>query len=142
MRLALLAAASCLLLACGSSSSAPAGLGQGSTIPISAPSVTSVSGSIAASDSWSGTVNITADVTINPGVTITVQPGTTINVGSQPARTIFVKGALDLEGTSAAKVTVQPNVAGGRWNRVLVLAGAQITAHYMDMTGGGPVMTM
>jgi len=135
MRVALAMVASCLLFACGSSSAAS--LGQGSTIPVDAPKVTNVSGPVAASDAWSGTVNITADTVVNPGVTITVQPGTTINVGSQPALTIFVKGVFDIEGTSAEKVVVQPSVANGRWNRFVVVAGGRLTAHHLVMSGGG-----
>ncbi|MFI5281648.1 MAG: hypothetical protein ACHQ0J_00790 [Candidatus Dormibacterales bacterium] len=135
MRLAIAALASCLLFACGSSSAAS--LGRGSTIPVSAPKVTNVSGAVAASDAWSGTVNITADTVVNPGVTITVQPGTTINVGSQPALTIFIKGAFDIEGTSVEKVIVQPSVVNGRWNRFVVVAGGRLTARYMVMSGGG-----
>jgi hypothetical protein len=135
MRLALVAVASLSLVACGTSSAAS--IGQGSTIPVNGPKVANVSGTIAASDSWSGIVNITGDTIINPGVTITVQPGTTINVGSKPALTIFVKGALDIEGTSASTVAVQPDVANGRWNRFVVLNGGQLTAHYMVLNGGG-----
>jgi len=135
MRLALAVAAALLLFGCGTSSSAS--LGPGSTIPISAPKVIDASGTIAANTTWSGTVNVTADLTIGPGVAVTVGPGTTISVGAKPALTIFVKGTLDIEGTSAAKVIVQPDFVGGHWNRFVVTSGGQLTAHYLVLTGGG-----
>ena len=65
-----------------------------------------ISGHITASATWMGTVNIIGDTTIDPGVTVTVQAGAVVNVAANMS--IVVLGTLDAEGTSAAKITIQP----------------------------------
>src|SRR3984893_16927277 len=140
MRLVLAAVAALSMFACGTHPPAGNTVGSnstGATSPSAGSKVKSVSGAVATNATWSDTVNITADTTINAGVTVTVEPGTTVNVAAKPTLTIYVKGTLDIQGTSAAKVIVQPTVAGGHWNRFVLPVGGQLRAHYLVETGGG-----
>jgi len=140
MRLGLAAAAAFSIVACGTLPPASNTVGSNSTgasSPTAGSKVMSVSGAVATNATWSDTVNITADTTINAGVNVTVKPGTTVNVATKPTLTIYVKGTLDIQGTSAAKVIVQPTVAGGHWNRFVLPVGGQLRAHYLVETGGG-----
>ena len=145
MRVALAALAACSLFACGAPAPAATAAVTSPTGPATspaavitpAPKITNVSGAVADAATWSGTVNITADTTINRGVTVTVLGGTKIKVVAIPTLTITVRGTLDIQGTSVAKVTVEPTVAKGHWNRFLIPAGGQLKAHYLVESGGG-----
>lgn len=152
MKLVLAAVALLALCACGSSSPAavaPAVAPALNAVPTKAPAesprqaaspsptVVSLSGVFSQNAVWKGTVNITGTTTIGPGVTVTVKPGTAINITADPALSIFVNGTLDIEGTKAARVIVQPTVAGGHWHRFVVGVGGQVVAHYLVESGGG-----
>ncbi len=76
------------------------GSGSGSNDP------GAISGSITQSATWSGAVTFKAPATIESGVTITVAAGTTLNF--QGSANLTVKGTLDVQGTSAAKVNLKP----------------------------------
>ncbi len=65
-----------------------------------------ISGHITASTTWMGTVNIVGDTTIDPGVTVTVMAGAVVNIAANMS--VVVLGTLDAEGTTAAKITIQP----------------------------------
>ncbi len=100
-----------------------------------------LSGHITTSAEWSGTVKIagkTSDggaVTIDPGVTITVAPGTILNFTSNVAHRR--PGTLDINGTSAGKVTLQiePGAAGVNYGGLNVYG--TLTMDYAVQIGGG-----
>ncbi len=107
-----------------------------------------ISGHITASTTWMGAVNIIGDTTIDPGVTVTVQPGAVVNVAA--GMSIVVLGTLDAEGTSAAKITIQPANAGlhfGAPDAGITVGASALTVgsspqpgtlimKYVDQTGG------
>lgn len=66
-----------------------------------------ISGNITAPRTLSGTVKFTGATTIDPGVIVTVEAGTILNFGS--ASNLSIKGTLDVLGTKAAPVTIQPD---------------------------------
>jgi len=127
------------LCACGSSSAAPVAstAATGTGTGVAATPVMKVAGVIAANATWSGNVFVTADATINSGVTVTVLPGTAIVITASRSLAVYVKGALDIQGTKAAKVTVAPSAASGHWNRFVIPTGGRLTAHYLVESGGG-----
>ncbi|MDB4954391.1 MAG: hypothetical protein JWO36_1960 [Myxococcales bacterium] len=135
MKLAL-AIASVVFAACGTEPAATVDANGGSPDG-TVGTVTNVSGTIAADTTWRDTINITANTTIPSGVTVTVAAGTTINVTANPSLTITVQGSIDIQGSSAAKVTMKPTVATGHWNRFAIPPGGQVTAHYLVEVGGG-----
>ena len=117
----------CLLAACGtdkvqSAIDAPAGM------------VTNVSGHITQSTTWSDTIEITAGTIIDPGVTVTVMPGTFIEVAAAAA--VAVQGTLDIEGTAAGTVNVQPAGGAAHWVGFNIASGGKLITHYLVETGG------
>lgn len=68
-----------------------------------------VSGNISAPRTFSGTVLFTGPTTIDPGVVVTVEAGATLNF--EPDSNLSIKGTLDIVGTKAAPVTLQPDPA-------------------------------
>jgi hypothetical protein len=111
----------------GSGSNMGSGSGGGGT-------VTDVSGKITTDTTWFDTINVKAATTIAAGVTVTVMPGTTINVSGGVI--IRLEGSLDIQGTSASKVTLQA-LPGGFWGGFSIPAGGQLTMDYGVQTGGG-----
>jgi len=93
---------------------------------------TPVSGHITTSTSWSGTIDVTGAVTIDPGVTVTVMPGTKIEASAG----IAIAGTLDIEGTSASRVTVEPANGGSSWSGFAVKSQGMLITHYAVGTGG------
>jgi hypothetical protein len=88
-----------------------------------------ISGTITADMTWSGAIHIVGPTTLSG--TITVEPGTTIDVVQGAG--VKVQRALDMNGTSAAKITITPAASG--WDGFVVTG--ELTMHYVDMTGGG-----
>ncbi|MEJ7602618.1 MAG: hypothetical protein WKG01_32300 [Kofleriaceae bacterium] len=103
-------------------------------------SANGLSGHITANTEWSGTVKLngkTSDggaVTIDPGVTVTVAAGTVINFA--PASRLDIKGTLDVNGSAAAKVTLQTEPGAGVNHGGLHVYGT-LTMDYAVQTGGG-----
>jgi len=95
--------------------------------------VMDVSGSITADATWSGTVNLTAATSIAPGVTVTMMPGTLV-LGASGGK-ITIAGRLDVQGTSACPVSLRPSETA--WSGLVVAAGGELIAHYVDQLGGG-----
>ena len=102
-----------------------------------------ISGHIMANTTWMGNVNIIGDTIIDPGVTVTVMAGAVINVTAN--MDIIVLGTLDAEGTSAAKITIQPADGGLHFGApdsgITVGASAPVTPgtlimKYVNQTGG------
>jgi hypothetical protein len=92
-------------------------------------------GHITADATWAGTIDVPSTVVIDAGVTVTVMSGTTVNFA--PAGAITIAGKLDVEGTSACKVALQPAHAGDHWGGLLAESGATLTMHHATQTGGG-----
>lgn len=122
------------LLGCGQD--LPPGGPGGSIDAPPGVTVTEVSGTIAASATWSGIIDVKASVVINAGVTITVSPGTQI-VFAAADTGITLRGTLDIEGTKAMPVTIVPAVTGAHWAGVGIADNGAFTAHYMISNGGG-----
>jgi len=115
------------LIGCGTDSTPGGGGGGGG-----GGSATMVSGTISASATWSGTIEVTGPVTIAPGVTVTVDAGTAIETGSA----IKIQGTLDIEGTSGSPVSVAPGGTTAHWPGFTIANGGTLTAHYMDELHG------
>lgn len=98
---------------------------------------TQVSGHITSNATWSGAVAITGATTIDPGVTVTVMAGTAITA----AAGITISGTLDIEGTSAAHVTIQPAAGAAHWGGFNLAAQGTLTTHYLFETGAGLYLT-
>ena len=120
-------ACSLALLGCGKDSAptpGPDGGGGGQ--------VTQVSGHITTPVTWSGTVDIVSAVTIDPGVTVTVAAGTKL----EAAAGIAIEGKLDIEGTSASRVTIEPASGGSGWSGFAIASQGALITHYLVGTGG------
>lgn len=63
-------------------------------------------GHITSDTTWSGAMTVSSTVTVDPNVTLTIAGGTTVDVAS--GAEILVLGTLDAQGTSAAKITIEP----------------------------------
>ncbi|MGE0868923.1 MAG: right-handed parallel beta-helix repeat-containing protein [Kofleriaceae bacterium] len=90
---------------------------------------------ISTDTTWSGTVAVDVITTIDAGVTLTVSPGTTINMKS--GTQIKVEGIMDVQGTSAEKVTIAATVPTQPHAGISVLSGGQLTLSYVVQSGGG-----
>jgi hypothetical protein len=117
----------CWLAACGTETVQPA-------IDAPAGMVTNVSGHLTQSTTWSGTIEITGGTTIDPGVTVTVMPGTFIEIAATAA--VGIQGTLDIEGTKAGTVNVQPAGGAAHWLGFDIGSGGKIITHYLVETGG------
>lgn len=122
------------LVGCGQD--LPAGGPPGSVDAPPGVSVTDVSGTISASATWSGIINVKSPVVIDAGATITVSPGTQI-VFADASTGITLRGTIDIEGTKAMPVTVVPATTGGHWAGIAIADNGAFTAHYMNSNGGG-----
>lgn len=91
-----------------------------------------ITGTIAADATWSGTQRLKGATTIPAGVTVTVAAGTTLNFAN--SATLKVDGTLKVEGTSASKVTVQPEAGATYWGPISV-AGT-VDLKYGNFVGG------
>jgi hypothetical protein len=118
----------CVLAACGKD------VPPGGMQPDAPAGVTDVSGQITANATWSSMIVVTGGTTIDPGVTVTVMPGTQILVAATAA--IAVQGTLDIEGTSAAHVTLAPDAGAPHWNGFTLPNGGTFISHYFFETGG------
>jgi hypothetical protein len=143
VRFALVAIA---LVACGKDYAAGAdapspGLDGPNTSPDAPPGCTNgaqmtAMGHISADTTWEGTINVPATVVIDAGVTVTVMPGTTINFAPYPVN-ITLNGHLDVQGTSACKVTLQPAHAGDSWAGIIAQTGSVLTMQHTMQVGAG-----
>ena len=89
-------------------------------------------GDITQSTTWSGDVKIGGNTTVAQGVTVTIAAGSTVTV--KDGANITVNGILDAQGTSAAKVTLQP--ATSAIGSVVVNASGELRFKYVTMTTG------
>ncbi|MBS1121194.1 MAG: hypothetical protein H6Q90_3422 [Deltaproteobacteria bacterium] len=94
-----------------------------------------VAGHITADTTWSGTQAIDSATTIDAGVTVTVAAGTTVTIKSSASLTI--EGILDIQGTSAAKVTIAATTPTDTHGGLRIPAGGELRMHYAVQSGGG-----
>ncbi len=123
-------------LACsvGDDDGAPGQPDAGSTVD-APPAGLQVSGTLTASASWSGVVDVVDDTTIAAGATIAVAPGTLLRIAG--GARVLVRGALELGGTSAGKITIGAPTAGGFHGGPYADGGGRLTMTYVVLTGGG-----
>ncbi|MEZ4401617.1 MAG: hypothetical protein R3B06_16445 [Kofleriaceae bacterium] len=89
-----------------------------------------VSGTISTDQTWSGTVTLAGDTTIAAGATVTVAPGTVVEAND--GVTLRVAGTLLVDGTAAAKVTMNPAPGATTWAGVVVDAGGAATLRHAE----------
>src|SRR5262245_39515625 len=113
MRNALVLALTLPLIACVVGSDDPGGGGgggggggSGSGSGSGSGGGSGINGTISQNTTWSGNVLIDGVLTIDAGATVTVEAGTAIKVKNGVA--ITVAGILEAQGTSAAKITIDP----------------------------------
>ncbi len=92
-------------------------------------------GHITQNTTWTGSVNVDVPTTVDVGVTLTVAAGTTVTVKS--GASITLKGVMDVQGTSAAKVTIASPTAAESHGGISVQAGGELKMHYGVQSGGG-----
>ncbi|MFH0989297.1 MAG: right-handed parallel beta-helix repeat-containing protein [bacterium] len=83
-----------------------------------------VSGSITADTTWTGTV-VADSVYLPAGKTLTIQPGTIIKFTA--GKTLVIAGVLNANGTSASRIVFTSNAgtpAAGDWNGIEIQASA------------------
>src|SRR5688572_26567864 len=91
-----------------------------------------VTGTIQADTTWSGATRLKGEVIIPAGVTVTVAAGATLNFAN--SSTMKVAGTLKVDGTSASKVTVQPEAGATYWGPISV--SGTVDLKYGNFTGG------
>ena len=100
-----------------------------------------ISGNITSATTFSGTVKFTGPTTIDPGIIVTVTAGTSLDFGN--ASNLTIKGTLDIQGTKAAPVTVQPDAAATPpatfFGGISVGTGGTLTMSYGVQHGGSIV---
>ncbi|MFN0127608.1 MAG: lamin tail domain-containing protein [Verrucomicrobiales bacterium] len=107
------------------------------------PTVTEVSGVLPGDTSWSGVVRVTGDVTVPPGRTLTVQPGThvllagTTAAGDTNGSDLVVQGALRLDGTAAAPISLTAASPDTRWGEIVLAGGGVSTFSHSLISRGG-----
>jgi RHS repeat-associated protein len=118
------------------------------------------SGTIAASEIWSGTqvYEVTANVVVPSGVTLTIQPGTIIKFNANTGITVQSGGSLIANGTVAQPIyftSINDDSVGGDTNGngnltspaagdwgSITIEGANASFNHVQMSyGGGPVST-
>ena len=90
---------------------------------------------IAVDTDWTGTVIIDRTTTVNAGVKLTIAAGAVVTI-KYPA-SLVIAGVVDVQGTSAAKVTIAgPSPVEGHGG-LSVLGGGELRMHYGVLSGGG-----
>ena len=88
------------------------------------PVMTTVSGVLPGSTTWSGVINMTGDVTVPAGSTLTIEPGThilatgTVGAGSSTGSDLIVNGAVEANGTLAQPISMTSSVPAARWGEI------------------------
>jgi hypothetical protein len=130
MRKALLVALCLPLVACVVGSEGNGGPGgddgggSGSN-PGSGSNDTGISGSIAADQTWTGATRLKGAVTIEAGATVTVDAGAALTFANGAG--ITIKGALKINGTKAAKVTMEPEAPATAFGDLRVSGTLEMT---------------
>jgi hypothetical protein len=90
---------------------------------------------IAVDTGWSGTVTVDRTTTVDPGVTLTIAAGTVVTI-KNPA-SLIIAGIVEIQGTSAAKVTFTAPTPGEGHGGLAVLGGGELRMLYGVLSGGG-----
>src|SRR5215510_10970295 len=90
--------------------------------------VTSVSGHITASTTWTDVIHVVGDLTIDAGVTLHVVAGTTVDIAAVTGITVL--GTLDIQGVQASKVAFRWANPGDNWYGIAI-PGGSLTASYL-----------
>jgi hypothetical protein len=97
--------------------------------------VTSVSGHLAASTTWTDVIHVTGDLAIDAGVTLHVASGTTVDIAAGAGITVL--GTLDIQGDRSSKVAFRWATPGDNWYGIAIPDGGSLTARYLIQVGGG-----
>lgn len=100
------------------------------------PAGDTISGNISAPRTLTGTVTFSGPTTIDPGVIVTVEAGAVLKFS--PTSNIAIKGTLDVQGTKAAPVSLEPETATGFYGGFSV--SGTLTMTY-GVQRGGPIVT-
>lgn len=83
---------------------------------------------------WSGPIDLTCDVTVGASAVLTIAAGTAVRVS--PGKTFRVTGGLQVEGTTAAPVTM--SAVGGPWSFSFDTgAGRMLSLKNVTISGAG-----
>jgi hypothetical protein len=109
---------------------------------LTAEPVTTVSGSLSNSDTWSGIYHITGgDFTIPDGVTLTLNPGTLVLIdgvsSGENGTDIDVAGSIQSLGTATSPVTFTAYTAGENWGELHHVNAEPSTFRYTNITQAG-----
>ena len=116
------------LVGCGSSSPSPMKDQQGS----GGSGPTGAGGAASGGDTLCGNVTLSSTKTVAAGQTLTICAGTTIAAADGVSLT--VDGTLQIQGTAASPVKlVGATNAAGAWTGLVLNAGAQVTATYLEI---------
>jgi len=104
--------------------------------------VTTVSGSLATSQTWSGIYRITGgDFSIPAGVTLTLSPGTLVLIDGVASGTngpdIDIAGSIQSLGTAASPVTITAAAAGLNWGEIHCANASDCTFAYTNVSRAG-----
>jgi hypothetical protein len=98
---------------------------------------TMLSGTLAASQSLTGTVILADNVTVPAGVTLTLGAGTVVKAAAMKALT--VRGTLVVSGTAQAKVVFQSkdSTIPGSWGGIAIASGGTANLSYVEIRHAG-----
>ena len=89
------------------------------------PAMTTKTGTLPGSETWSGVINVTDDVTVPPGAVLTISPGTHVLMngtafgsGGSGGADLIVNGALSVPGTQGSPVSITCANPANRWGEI------------------------
>jgi|GEM_PF-390353 len=103
--------------------------------------ITTVSGTLAGDDTWSGIVRITGDLTVPSGTTLTVMPGTLVLLDGVASGSdgvdIDVLGRIQSLGTAHSPVTFTAYNPALAWGEIHHSSAAPSVYHYTEVMRAG-----
>lgn len=105
---------------------------------IVAHAATFVGGTLSASASWSGSINVTSTVVVPSPFTLTIQPGTIVLLTNGAGITASGGGEVEVAGTAEQPVTFnRVNTSFSRWGDLLATgAGSTMTIRHAKISRG------
>src|SRR6185369_2647160 len=97
-----------------------------------------ISGHITADTMWTGPIKVGGALIIDPGVTVTAMAGATIDFCQNGSPEI--DGTLDLQGTAASKVTLEPAPMNATGHYGATNVKGTVTATYAIIHGAETVI--
>lgn len=92
-----------------------------------------ISGHITTDTTWTGTTKVGGAVIIDPGVTVTAMAGAIVDFGQNGS--LQIDGTLDLQGTAASKVTLEPAPMNASGHYGATSINGTVTATYAIIHG-------